>query len=113
MVDSYEVEVPLKNASLLDSRGFIGGEWKNAKDGKAFPVYEPSSGRELRQCADFGRQDFIEAIDSAEVGFRVFSSGTTGRERGAMLRRWYELMMENLEDCEYPILRLLYMDLKY
>ncbi|KAI5458798.1 Aldehyde/histidinol dehydrogenase [Mariannaea sp. PMI_226] len=87
-----------QNTDLLDSRGLVAGQWKNAKGGKTFPVYEPSSGEVLHECADFDLEDFIEAIDNAQVGFKEFSTSTTAKERGIMLRKWYELIMENIDD---------------
>ncbi|KAF7563313.1 hypothetical protein G7046_g810 [Stylonectria norvegica] len=98
MAAESQTPIPIQNTSLLDNRGLVAGEWKNARSGKTFPVYEPSSGEVLRECADLGLEDFVAAIDSADAGFREFSTSTTAKERGAMLRKWYELILENLED---------------
>ena len=92
------VDIPIKNTSLLESRGLVAGEWRAAKDGKTFPVYEPSSGDILTEVSDFGLDDFLAAIDSAEAGFRKYWTSTTARERASTLRRWYELIIENIED---------------
>lgn len=100
MSASPEISIPIKEQSLLETRGLIAGDWREAPNGKTFPVIEPSTGDVLRHCSDFGHAEFVEAIDCAEQGFRQFSSSTTAKERAAMLRRWYELMMENLEDCK-------------
>lgn len=92
------IDIPIQNPKLLETRGLIAGEWRHAVDNKTFSVYEPSSGEVLRQCADLGLNDFLEAIDSAEAGYREFSRSTTAKERGLLLRKWYELMMANVED---------------
>ena len=104
MANNPKVPIPIKNSALLDTRGLIAGEWRHSRSGKTFPVYEPSSGDVLLECSDFALEDFIEAIDSAEHGFREFYSSTTAKERGALLRKWYELILENVEDCEYKVL---------
>lgn len=90
----------LRNASLLDSQGLIAGSWKSAPGGKTFAVSEPSTGDVLAECANFGKQDFIDAIESAHGGYQKFSSSTTAKERGAILRRWNDLILQNVEDCE-------------
>lgn len=90
----------LRDPSLLNSQGLIGGTWKSAPLDKTFPVIEPSTGDVLRQCADFSKQDFIDAIESAHDGYQEFSSSTTAKERGVILRKWNDLILENSEDCE-------------
>ena len=95
-----EARIPIKNAFLFETRGLIGGSWRTAKDDKTFPVYDPSSGEVLGQCSDLGLQDFVQAIDSAERGFKEYYSSTTAKDRGVLLRRWYDLMIENAEDCK-------------
>lgn len=48
-------------------------------------------------CPEFDRADTENAIEAAATAFQSFRS-TTGRERGRMLRRWYQLMTENADD---------------
>jgi acyl-CoA reductase-like NAD-dependent aldehyde dehydrogenase len=62
---------------------------------------EPSSTDVLGHVADFSREDFTRAIKIADKGFRKYSTTTSFPERGAQLRRWYDLIIENLEDCKY------------
>lgn len=50
-----------------------------------------------------GLDDFIQAIDSAETGFKEYYLSTTARERGVILRRWYNLIVHNAEDCTPPL----------
>jgi succinate-semialdehyde dehydrogenase / glutarate-semialdehyde dehydrogenase len=97
--DAARVPIPIKNTALFDSQGLIAGTWKNATNNKSFPVYEPSSGEILAECSDFGTTDFEEAIHAAHIGFKEFSTTTTAKERATLLRKWYELIIENLDDC--------------
>jgi len=92
------IEIPIKNKDLFESRGLIAGEWKTAANGKTFNVYEPSSGEVLAQCSDFGLQDFKDAIDSAQSGFKRFYKSTTAKERSTMLKAWNQLILDNMED---------------
>jgi succinate-semialdehyde dehydrogenase/glutarate-semialdehyde dehydrogenase len=88
----------LRDLSLFDSQGLIAGTWKSAPLGKSFSVIEPSSGNVLGQCANFGSDDFVQAIDFAYDGYQQFYASTTAKERGSILRRWNDLILENSED---------------
>ncbi|CZR53685.1 uncharacterized protein PAC_03565 [Phialocephala subalpina] len=90
----------LSDPSLFASQGLIAGSWKSPQSGKSFPVIDPSTGGVLGQCADFEYQDFVDAVECAHDGYQTFSSSTTAKERGAMLRRWNDLILANLEDCK-------------
>ncbi|KFY04917.1 hypothetical protein O988_00417 [Pseudogymnoascus sp. VKM F-3808] len=88
----------LRDPSLLNSQGLISGTWKSAPLEKTFPVIEPSTGDVLHECADFSKQDFIDAIESAHDGYQEFYSSTTAKERGVILRQWNDLILANSED---------------
>lgn len=93
---SHEVP-PLNDKSLLKSQAFINGEWVDAKSGKTFEVTDPSSGKVIGTMPEMGKEDTelaIKAAADALVSFRK----TTGRERSRMLRKWYQLMVDNAED---------------
>ena len=62
-------------------------------------VEEPSSAEVLGHVADMSRADFVRAIEIADKGFRKYSTSTTFAERGVQLRKWFELVHENLDDC--------------
>ncbi|KAI5310634.1 succinate semialdehyde dehydrogenase NADP+ linked, partial [Ascosphaera atra] len=57
----------------------------------------PATGKKIGTCAEFSVQDTTKAIDAAVAAFPSFRQ-TLPRERSRMLRRWYDLMMENAED---------------
>ena len=96
----------LRRPDLFSSQGLIAGKWKSASENKTFEVIEPSSKKVLGNCADFGSDDFVQAIQSAHEGYQKFSANTTAKERGAILRRWNDLMLENLEDCKSTVIIL-------
>lgn len=89
----------LENEDLFCKQGLLNGQWTNASSGKTFPVWEPSSGKVLRQCADFSKAEFVQAIESAEKGYRAFYKSTTARERSQILKNWADLIMANKKDC--------------
>ena len=58
---------------------------------------DPASGKLIGTCPEFSRDDTKNAINVAEEAFTSFRQ-TTGRERARMLRKWYQLMMDNADD---------------
>ncbi|KAH8587099.1 aldehyde dehydrogenase domain-containing protein [Bisporella sp. PMI_857] len=95
---TISIKPDLLYPSLFGSQGLIAGTWKSAQTKKTFPVIEPSSGNVLGHCANFSQHDFVEAIDSAHEGYQTFSASTTAKERGAILRRWNDLILQNSND---------------
>lgn len=94
----YQFPVELANPAVFDNRGFFAGKWRYAALDKMFPVTEPSSGQILAHCADFSQQDFVEAIEEADRGFRKYFFRTTAKQRSSLLRKWNDLILENLDD---------------
>jgi succinate-semialdehyde dehydrogenase/glutarate-semialdehyde dehydrogenase len=95
---SNQLPVQLASPSLFESRGFFAGQWRDPASGNLFPVTEPSSGQTLAYCSNFAEQDFIEAIENADQGFRQYFFNTTAKQRSSLLRKWHELILENAED---------------
>lgn len=88
----------LKNPKLLCESGFVAGVWQaSATDGKTFEVTNPSTGDVLAQLPDMGVDETRQAIDAAYDAQKLWAK-RTGKERAAVMRRWYELMVENADD---------------
>ncbi|VUC24787.1 unnamed protein product [Clonostachys rosea] len=88
----------VKDQSLIVSSGLVNGEWRTGANGKTFNVSEPSTNTTLLECADLDKQDFVDAIASAKIGTKEFHENTTAKERGALLRKWYDLIIANSAD---------------
>lgn len=88
----------LTNPSLLLDAGFIDGEWlKRSETNKTFDVFNPSTGEILASLPDMGVTETKRAIDAAHVA-QVEWAKRTGKERGTVLRRLFDLMLENVDD---------------
>ncbi|KAF4630916.1 hypothetical protein G7Y89_g7219 [Cudoniella acicularis] len=88
----------LNDPSLLKINvAYVNGEWVKAKSGKTFEVFDPSSGKLIGTAPEFDAADTQNAIDAAAAAFPLFRT-KTGRERSKLLRKWYDLMVENSED---------------
>ena len=57
MLKSVDLEMKLKDPSLLKKLAYINGKWVGAKSGKTFPVYNPSTGEIIVEVPDMGVED--------------------------------------------------------
>ncbi|MCA0930494.1 NAD-dependent succinate-semialdehyde dehydrogenase [Ruegeria profundi] len=86
----------LKNPDLLATKAYIGGQWVEGANG-TFAVTNPARGDVVAEVADVSRAQVAGAIAQAEAAQKEWAK-LTGKERAAILRRWFDLMMENAED---------------
>jgi len=89
--------IPLKDPSLLKTDAFINGEFVAAKGDKRFAVTNPANGKIIAHVADFGAEGIQAAIEAAEAARHAWAA-RTAKERAGILRRWYELSIENADD---------------
>ena len=87
----------LKNPKLLRQKAYINGQFVNANNQKTFPVFNPYDGEKIAEVADCGIDETRQAIVNANQAFKAWRQ-LTGTERGEILRKWYKLQMENLDD---------------
>jgi len=86
----------LKDPSLLCERAYINGEWVDGDNG-TFAVTNPARGEVIAHVADLSRAQVARAIASAEAAQKEWAKWT-GKERANVLRRFFDLMMENQHD---------------
>jgi len=87
----------LKDPTLLETRAYVAGEWRDADDGKTFAVTNPARGDVIAHVADLTRAEVARAIAAAEVAMKDWAQ-RTGKERAAVLRAWFELMVAHADD---------------
>ncbi len=87
----------LKDASLLPNKAYVAGQWIDAADGKTFPVTNPARGDVIAHVPDLTREDAARAIEAADKARHAWAA-QTGKERAAVLRKWFDLCMANLDD---------------
>ena len=87
----------LKNPKLLQTKSFINGQFVNAIGQKTFPVYNPYDGKKIADVADCGAEETRRAIEKAQQALQSWRQ-LTGTKRGQILRKWYELQIENIDD---------------
>jgi succinate-semialdehyde dehydrogenase/glutarate-semialdehyde dehydrogenase len=87
----------LKDPSLLETRAYVAGEWTSAAEGRTFDVLNPARGDVIAQVADLSRHDAARAIDAAHAAQKDWAAWTA-KERAAVLRRWFDLMVAHADD---------------
>jgi succinate-semialdehyde dehydrogenase/glutarate-semialdehyde dehydrogenase len=86
--------------TLLDAvpkQLFIGGAWRDASGGGKLAVEDPATGQTLVEIADATVDDAKAALAAADEAFASFRS-VAPRERGDILRRAYDLIVERADD---------------
>jgi succinate-semialdehyde dehydrogenase/glutarate-semialdehyde dehydrogenase len=104
----------LSDKSLLKSKAYVNGQWIDAISGKTFEIHgrcythfsvayptksdiDPATHELITTMPEMDSADTDAAIAAAQAALPSFRK-TTGRERARMLRKWYQLMMDNQED---------------
>ncbi len=87
----------LGDPELLQSRAYLAGDWSDAEDGKTFDVVNPARGDVVASVADLGRGEIARAIDAAHAAQKGWAA-RTAKDRAAILRRWFELMVAHADD---------------
>ncbi|QNE00950.1 NAD-dependent succinate-semialdehyde dehydrogenase [Vibrio vulnificus] len=86
----------LNYPELFQQRCYIDGQWV-AESGQTQAVTNPSTGKVIGEIPVFGEQKAKESITAAQAAFELWRK-TTADYRADVLRRWYELMMVNIDD---------------
>jgi len=87
----------LKDPSLFRQRCYIDGAWADADDGGTIDVDNPADNSVIGTVPRMGAGETRRAIEAAADAYPDWRA-RTGKERAAILRRWYELVIENQED---------------
>ena len=87
----------LSDTTLLETKGYLAGKWVTGDKNQTFDVINPARGDTIAKVANLSREQISAAIDIAYEAQKEWAK-KTGKERATILRRWFELMMENAED---------------
>jgi len=87
----------ISDEGLFRTQAYIDGKWRDADSGETRPVVNPANGETIAEIARCGTAETRRAIEAAETA-QVEWRQKTAKERGAILRRWFDLMLEHQED---------------
>ncbi|PZQ52479.1 MAG: succinate-semialdehyde dehydrogenase (NADP(+)) [Rhodovulum sulfidophilum] len=97
MLDETNLKSMLRDPDLLRAQAFLAGEWVDADDGATFEVTNPARGDVILTIADLGEAETARAIEAAHAAQKDWAA-RTGKDRAAVLRKWYDLMVANADD---------------
>ncbi|HXF97102.1 MAG TPA: NAD-dependent succinate-semialdehyde dehydrogenase [Gaiellaceae bacterium] len=87
----------LRDAQLLRTDLFVDGAWAEAADGRRFDVRDPASGEVVASVAAGTRDDARRALEAAARSLPAWSA-LPAKERSAVLRRWFEAIVDAADD---------------
>lgn len=87
-------KLPLSDPALLIQGCYVGGAFVGEG---VDPVENPATGETIARVPRFGAAEATQAVEAANKALRSWSK-TLAKERSAVLRRWFELIMANQED---------------
>ncbi|GBF50006.1 succinate-semialdehyde dehydrogenase [Leptospira ryugenii] len=87
----------LFDQTLFRQSNYINGEWTKAVSGETLSVQNPSTRSTIGTIPKSGTQETESAIRSAQSALYLWKK-TTAKERSQILRKWFQLMIENADD---------------
>jgi len=87
--------IELNRPELFETRCLVAGQWVGGT--KSFAVTNPATGETIAQVASLGREAVDRAAAAAAEAMPAWAA-MTAKQRAAILRRWYELMIANADD---------------
>jgi len=87
----------LADPTLVASRAYLAGDWVEADNGATFAVRNPARGDVICEVADLTRTEVSRAIAAAEIAQKPWAA-RCAKDRAAILRKWFDLMVENADD---------------
>jgi succinate-semialdehyde dehydrogenase/glutarate-semialdehyde dehydrogenase len=87
----------ISDQGLLRTQAYVDGEWIDADSGETLAVLNPATGETVAKIAKCGTAETRRAIAAADTALAKWQA-RSAKERSALLRRWFELMMDAQED---------------
>ncbi len=87
----------LQRKDLLRQQAYIDGRWCDADSGKTAEVINPATGEKLGTIPMAGVAETRRAIEAGRIAQKAWAA-KTAKERAAVLRRWFDLMMKHQDD---------------
>ena len=90
-------KLEISDRSLLKSQAYIDGRWVDSDSGETYAVANPADESTVAEVAKCGAAETRRAIEAAERAM-VSWRAKTAIERAAVLRKWFDLLLQNQED---------------
>jgi succinate-semialdehyde dehydrogenase/glutarate-semialdehyde dehydrogenase len=89
--------VTLTDAKLFRQANYIDGQWVASRSNATISVDNPATGDVIGTVPKMGAAETREAIEAADRALPAWRR-KTAKERAAVLRKWYDLMLQHQED---------------
>lgn len=96
-IQKFAQKFNIKNIKLIQTGAYVNGDWYNSTE-EVFSVEDPGTGEHLISVTNTPISVIEQGIRDAEVAFKKFTKEYSGRQRGRILRKFYDLMSENADD---------------
>jgi succinate-semialdehyde dehydrogenase/glutarate-semialdehyde dehydrogenase len=90
-------KLPLKDPELFRQANLLGGKWVQAASGKTIEVRNPATGEVVGTVPALSAAETRQAIEAAQAAFAGWRA-MLAKDRAAILRRLYDLMLANTDD---------------
>lgn len=97
MTETISAAPALARTDLFKTQTLLDGAWVDSDSGDTITVTNPATGDELGHVPNMGAAETRRAIEAAEHALPGWR-GRPAKERALVLRRWADLMRENIED---------------
>lgn len=87
----------LKDAGLFRKQCYIDGKWLAADNGATLAVRNPATVSEIGTVPDMGTAETRRAVAAASAAWPAWRV-KLAKERGRLLRKWFELIIDNQDD---------------
>ena len=97
MLQKVKPPFQLKDEKLFRQQCYIDGQWVDADDKATLAVHNPADGQQIGTVPKMGAAETRRAIEAANAALPAWRA-KTAKERSAILRKWFELIMAAQED---------------
>ncbi|MCP4075870.1 MAG: NAD-dependent succinate-semialdehyde dehydrogenase [Gammaproteobacteria bacterium] len=87
----------LTDPSLLKNKAYLNAKWVTQQEGEQFDVTNPANGELITSVPDMGKADIQQVIQDASEAWPAWRE-LLAKDRSALLRKWFDLIMQNQTD---------------
>ncbi len=87
----------LNNKSLFKEKCYVNGSWVESQSGDFLEVNNPATQEIIGKVPKFTKDETKKVIENANDAFQTWKN-TTAKERSVILKKWGDLIVENVED---------------
>jgi len=87
----------LNDVSLLKNQAYLNGVWVSESNNLQFEITNPANGERISSVPNMGEMETREVIQSAKECWPAWRA-LLAKERSTILRKWFDLIMQNQTD---------------